>query len=265
MAEKEQGQTTEEYARVIKESIESGDFFKESIKWYIFQYVRPMVDRNNMFLFFLIGSFTIYILYVMIENTFPLVEKFPVVVKEKDSSLYNPIIHKLKADNDEVKYNADEMILNVLITKYIENREGFDFSDADANKVNQKYNQVKNNSSFLEYKNFQQLMEKSNPNSPIRFFGKKVKKTITINSINLIKKATKGNFITRYFSISIPTQAEARITATIESPGENNKIVKTSKKYLAKLSFDYEEIDRNNKKAREIGFIVKKYELFDIK
>ncbi len=265
MAEKEQGQITEEYAKIIKESVESGDFFKESIKWYIFQYIRPTVDRNNMFLFFLIGAFTVYMLYIMIENTFPLVEKFPVVIKEKDASLYNPIIHKLKVDSDKVKYTADEMILNTLITKYIENREGFDFSDADASKVNQKYNQIKNSSSFLEYKNFQQLMEKSNPNSPIKFFGKKVKKLIDIKSIKLIKGVVKGNFIARYFSISIPTQAQVRFSAILESPDEDGKIKRVSKNYLAKISFDYEEIDRDNKKVGEIGFIVKKYELFDVK
>lgn len=265
MSDLEQNQISKEYSKIIKESIESGDFYKESIKWYIFQYIRPIVDRNNMILFFLIGAFTTYILYTMINDTFPLVEEFPVIIKEKNTSLYNPVIKKLKNSEEDKKLSVDEAILKTLITNYIKNRESFDFSDANVDDVNKKFNQIKNNSSFLEYKNFQQLMDKSNPSSPIVFFGKVVKKTIEIKDLKFISRSKRGNFISKFFTASIPEKAEVKFSSKIIATNQDNKSQEKSQNYFVKISFDYQEVDRDNSDLRRIGFIVKKYELFEVK
>lgn len=266
MSDLEQNQISEEYSQIIKESVESGDFYKESIKWYIFQYIRPIVDRNNMVLFFLIGVFTTYILYIMIEDTLPLVEEFPVIIKEKNTSLYNPVIRKLKKNNkNDNKLSVDEAILKKLITNYIQNRESFDFSDANVEDINKKFNQIKNNSSFLEYKNFQQLMDKSNPSSPIVFFGKNIKKTIDITGLKFIMKSKRGNFISQFFTTRVPEKAEVRFKAKIVATDQDNKSQKTLQNYFVKIDFDYQEVDRDSSELRRIGFIIKKYELFEVK
>lgn len=266
MADKDQNQISEDYSEIIKRSIESGNFYKESVKWYLFQYIRPIIDRNNMILFFLISAATVYMLYIIIDSTFPLVEEVSVVIKERDSSLYNPIIKKLKYNTEEERnLTVDDLILEILIKNYIKNRESFDFRSANIEEINKKYTRIKNNSSFLEYKNFQQTMDKSNPKSPIRFFGKNVKKSIDFKSLDLIKKKSKGNFIKNYFSSTVPKRAEVRFASTIESIDKDNKSTKTTKKHFVDITFDYEEVDRDNKEKREIGFIVKNYKLFDVK
>lgn len=256
----------EEYSEQIKTSIENGSFFKESLKWYMFQYNRPTVDRNLMFTFTLIAAVTTYFLYQIIIDTFPLTEEVAVVLKEYDSSLYKPIIVKLKTEeNKKVARNPDEMILRSLLENYVEERESFDYRDSDVKKINQKYLKIKNNSSYLEYKSFQDLMDKSNPSSPVNYFGQRVYKDIKINSFRFNRKKTGliNSLKSKYISSKIPQKAEINFTANFHSIDRDGRRSVVSKNFIAKLGFEFGGI--SEKEVKEpLVFFVKKYELFEV-
>ena len=257
---------SEEYIERVKDSVHNGSFFKDSMQWYVFQYIRPCVDRNLMLIFSLIGVFCVYHLYDIIESSFPLVKEVPVVIREHDTSTFRPMIKKLKDPNSSNVLAADESVAKYLLSNYVTQRESFDFRDSDVKEINRKFNIRKNNSSYLEYRGFRSQMNRSNPTSPIRFFGREVYKTVDILSLKFIKKKSRSKIdsILTYFSPKSSDSAEVRFKATTFSKNEDGKKVESSKRYLAKISFDFSGLDRNEKSG-VLSFSVKDYELFEIK
>lgn len=260
-------QVSEDYAQKITDSIHDGSFFKDSMQWYIFQYIRPTIDRNLMILFSLIGAICIFYLYQMIHDSFPLVEEVPVIIREHDTSLLRPVIKKLKDPSDRSSAGADQYMLKYLLTNYVTDREAFDFRNSDVKNINQKFSRIKNNSSYLEYRNFQSQMSKENPASPINFFGQNIYKTVEVSSLKFIPKEVAGGIassISSYFHPQLSSSAEIGFKATINSIDGGGKKVAKSKKYLVKISFDFAGLDRESKSGR-LGFAVKEYNLFEVK
>lgn len=259
-------QLSQEYVEKVSRAVYDGSFFRDSMQWYIFQYVRPSVDRNLMIAFSLIGVLCVYYLYDIIMSSFPLVEEVPVVIREYDTSIYNPIIKKLKNNTESKDLSADEVVLKYLVLNYVKERESFDFKESDVKEVNRKFNVMKNNSSYLEYRSFRAQMSRSNPNSPIHFFGRDVHRDIEISSFKIIKSKSKNkiNMIKRYFSPKLSDKAEVRFRATVFSKNKDGQEVQSSKRYLAKITFDFSGLSRDEKSG-VLGFAVKDYDLFEIK
>ncbi len=257
---------SEEYKEKINMAVHDGSFFRDSMQWYIFQYVRPSVDRNLMVMFSLIGFLCVYYLYEIIMSSFPLVEEVPVVIREYDTSLYSPIIKELKASEENKTLNADEVVLKYLLSNYVMERESFDFSESDVKEVNRKFNVVKNNSSYLQYREYRAQMSRSNPNSPIHFFGQDVRKMVEISSVKFIKDKPKSklDMVSNYFSVQFAKKVEVRFKATVYSLNKEGNPIQETKKYLAKIDFDFAGLDREEKSG-VLGFSVKKYDLFEVK
>ncbi|MBM5782188.1 MAG: hypothetical protein FJ368_02065, partial [Pelagibacterales bacterium] len=126
----------------------------------------------------------------MIQNSFPLVEEFPVIIKSKDQSLYFPHLVALKSKEKKEVMTVDESIAQYLLSIYVKDREGYDFSKAEISDVNKKFSRIKNTSSVDEYRRFQIIMSRDNPESPINQFGKDVSKQAEITSIVFVKKTS---------------------------------------------------------------------------
>ncbi len=259
-------QLSEEYIEKVKLSVQDGSFFRDSMQWYIFQYIRPAVDRNLMIMFSLIGFFCVYYLYDIIKSSFPLVEEVPVVIREHNTAAVRPIIKQLRDTKVEDVLSADESVTKYLLSNYITQRESFDYRDSNIKEINRKFNIIKNNSSYLEYRAFRSQMSRSNPTSPIHFFGADVYKTVEISSFKFIQDKPKGKFapLKAFFLPKNSTEAEVRFKATRFSKDEKGNNIEESKKYLAKIAFDFSGLDRNEKSG-VLSFSVKKYELFEIK
>ena len=260
-------QVSEDYAQKITDSIHDGSFFKDSMQWYIFQYIRPAIDRNLMVLFSLIAAICVFYLYQMIRDSLPLVEEVPIIIREHDTSSLRPIIKQLKDPNDKSASGADEYMLKYLLTNYVTDRESFDYRDSDIKSINQKFSRIKNNSSYLEYRNFQSQMSKENPASPINFFGKNIYKTVEISSFKLIPKKQAGGFgsaISSYFRPQLSSAAEIGFNTTVSSVDSEGKQTADSKKYLAKISFEFAGLSRESKSGK-LDFAVKEYNLFEVK
>jgi type IV secretory pathway component VirB8 len=255
----------EEYLELIKESFESGAYFKDSLDWYFLRYVNPIVDRSLMIMVSLIAAISLYFLFQIISHAFPLVEQVPIVIRDHDTSIYRPIIHELRAKNDESVKNVDEAVAKYLLTNYVKERESFDFRDSDVSEVNQKFNRVKNNSTLLEYRNFQAFMSRDNAESPVNFFGKNIYKTVKIQAVNFIRSASEdkmGKF-TNFFSNEVPKKAEITFLVTTHKINEAGDEVSESQSFIAKIDFDFKGVNREAKSG-VLRFIVNDYKLFKI-
>jgi type IV secretory pathway component VirB8 len=259
-----------EYFDFIKKSVADKSYFKDAFNWYSFRYVTPVCDRTLLIFGSIIASVVLFCLIQMIESTFPLVEQVPVFIKAKDQSEYLPQIVDLKPKKNTPGFDpemktVDEAIAKYLLTFYVVNREGYDFSEAEVEDVNKKFNYVKNSSSAAIFKDFLAIMDKNNPQSPINFFGQDVVKKIDIISLKFIREERKdlSYKVMNFFSNKIPTSAEIRFLATTTDASEEGLAKQVKENYLAKISFVF--LGANKGEKGSLKFAVNSYKLFKIK
>jgi len=255
-----------EYFTFIKNSVNSGEYFRDSLDWYMLKYINPICDRVLMIFFAIIASVSLYFLIQIISSAFPLVEKIPVVIRDHDQSLYRPLIYSIKEKSDAGAINADEAVARYLIKNYIIERESFDFRKSEVGSINEKFIKIKNNSSFAEYKNYQLFMSKDNSSSPINFFGKNIFQETRIDSFSFIRSQYQNSYdrLKNFFSIKIPNEAEVKFTTITYKRDAEDNLISEKNHYLAKIRFNFAGID---KKAEPgvINFVVNEYKLFKVK
>ncbi len=259
----------EEYLKFIKSSVEDGVYFKDALNWYFFRYVTPICDRTLLIFGAIIASVVLFFLYQMIDSAFPLVEKVPVFVAARDQSASFPNIVTLKPKKGADSYDqeiktVDEAVIKYLLSVYIKDRESYDFSKAEAEDVNRKFNRLKNLSSAEEYRNFQLVMSPDNPDSPIKNFGHPVNKFAKVESVKFVRKEAAGfaNQAKLFLSNQIPSEAEVRFSTVLKTASDQG-VKEEKERYLAKVKFDFESIKQDQKGS--IKFTVNSYKLFKIK
>jgi len=241
-------QEQKEYYEFIKESVKDGSYFKDAQDWYIFNYVYPICERSILFFIALITGLICYSLLLILHNILPLNEKVPIVIKAHDTSLYFPVIKKLR-DSPELR-TVDEAVAKYLLINYLKQREEYDFRSANIEDLNNKFSIIKNNSSPEEYENFQNFMSKDNSISPIYNFGKNVTRKIAIDSvsfkrmeINSLKDRAKD-----FISIDLPQEVEIRYDATVNDGKKSD-----TGQFLTRISFKFSGIKQERfKKESEL-------------
>lgn len=259
-----------EYFDFIRSSVKDGSYFKDAMNWYFFRYINPICDRTLLIFGSIIAAVVLFFLVGMIQSAFPLVQRVPIFIQAKDQSLYFPHLVELKPKKNSPNYDPearslDEMISKYLIINYVKNREEFDYSKARIEDFNKKFNHIRNTSSVNEYQAFQAFMDKNNPTSPLNQFGKKVTKTIKIESLHFIRKEPK-NFADKamdYLTNKIPTEAEIRFVA-ITKDFSSGIMQQENEKYIAKVNFNFAGAASNDK-SKNLDFTVNGYKLFKIK
>ncbi len=148
-----------EYFEFIKTSVADKSYFKDAFDWYCFRYISPICDRTLLIFGAMIAAVVLFFLIVMIEGTFPLVERTPIIVEAKDQSKFFPNLIELKPKKESVGYDSqirtvDEAVAKYLVSFYVKTREGFDFSKAEVEDVNKKFNYIKNSKNNELNENF---------------------------------------------------------------------------------------------------------------
>lgn len=268
---KEDSDQAKEYLDSMKASVSDGSYFKDAVNWYFFKYVTPICDRTLLIFGAILATVVIYFLYQMMQSAFPLVEKMPIFIKSKDQSLYFPNLVELKPKENESGYDpniatVDEAVAKYLLANYVKERESFDFSDANIEDVNNKFNRIRNTSSSEQYKAFQLFMSKGNPTSPIRFFGKDVYREVTIESVKMIKEESDNLAIRakNFIYSQIPTQAQVRfISNTITRNPQDGTNIEQKERFVAKINFKFAGISREETSL--LNFTVNGYQLYRIR
>lgn len=280
---KENPEHLEEHFEFVRASVKDGSYFKDGLNWYFFRYVNPFCERTILSFAGIVACVISYCLIVMIQSAFPLVEKKPIIIRAVDQSKYFPNLVSLKphikgmgSENyDPTITTVDEAILKYLLSVYISDREGYDYSKSEIEDVNTKFAHIRNTSSDGQYREFQLYMSKDNPESPILNFGQKVTKTVEVKSVTFIKKeptdfASKAkNFI----KATIPTDAEVRFTTTLKIVDDNGAVKTEKQNYVAKLNFAFlgavkdnqkDKVPESKKQDGVLGFMVKNYKLYKV-
>lgn len=265
--EKQQGYDSE-YLKAVKLSVENKSYFKDALDWYFFRYTRPIYERTILMISSIVSIFVVVIVVQMISSSFPLIERVPIVVAAKDQTTYYPRLIKLKKAEDGKEVNVDELVVRYLAEQYVVTREAHDYSTASIEDVNTKFSYIRNNSSADEYRNFQNVMSRDNPDSPLRYFGQPARKIVEIDSVQIIKDVKSGDLIAMardFFKNIIPKEAEVRFTVITQIKDQPD----VKERFLVKMSFNFSPVERLNdkdsgKKDGFLKFIVNKYQLFKI-
>ncbi len=268
---KENKELANEYFQYIKLSVKEKRYFEDSLEWYFFRYISPICDRTLLIFGGIISVIVLYLLIVMISGAFPLVVSEPIFINSKDQSIYFSKLVKLKPKKNELNFdpeikNVDEAVLKYLLSSYISDREGYNFSKAEIEDVNNKFIKIRNNSSSEEYRMFQLSMSKDNPKSPIHDFGKEISKEIDIISVKFIRKksTTFAEKAMEYVFNNIPTEAEIRFSSITKSSDEYGELKNIKENFVAKVKYEFEGISKDEK-STYIKFLVNKYQLFRVK
>ncbi len=264
--ENQQQEQLEEYFDFVKKSVDDGSYFKDALDWYMLRYVNPVVDRTFMAIVSIFAAVSLYFLVQIISNTFPLVEEVPVVIRDYDASVYRPVISELRDPKDQSIKNVDEAVAKYLLSIYVDDRESFDFRASEVSDVNIKFNRIKNNSSYSEYKNFQNFMSRDNASSPINNFGRNIYRTTKIESVDFLRNSPKNQYekLKWLFGSKIPTEVEIKFKTETHSFDENSVEKIESENYLAKMQFSFAGLDREAKSG-VLNFVVNEYKLYKIK
>jgi len=271
----------DEYLAFVKDEVNEGRFFKDALDWYLFRYVSPICDRTILIIGGVLSVLICYIVFEIIKISFPLVVRDPIIISAKDQSKYLPNLIALKPKSGKPDFDPnlrtiDEAIVKYLISIYIKDRESYNFSKASIEDVNTKINRIKNISSVVEFKNFQNFFSEENPQSPIQNFGKNIKKNVEIIDFKFIrKKVNTDNFskLKNFFNVELPNEAQVKFDTTTIASDEYGDVKTINEKYLVKIKFTFLPVhkpkitDEKNKvkEDNKLKFMIESYKLFRVK
>lgn len=268
-------QETLEYQKFIKESVANGSYFNDSVDWYLFRYVKPVSDRSMLFCIILIIGFIFYLIKSMLDVAYPAGHnrlKLPIVISQPlfidfvDQGKYQPNLLPLKKTNINKNLTTDQIIINHFLSFFVKNFEEFDYSSANLALVNEKTDLVRNMSSYQVYTQFQKMMEKSTPNSPMLYFGKNYSRTININNIEFLYPRKKSDLkenidhllkkIIIQVKPEVPDSAIISFSDTVKTIDEFKRIKTINNNYRYWIKFKYSPISKYDK---NFNFTILKY------
>ena len=196
----------------------------------------------------------------------PIVISQPLFIDFVDQGKYQPNLLPLKKTNINKNLTTDQIIINHFLSFFVKNFEEFDYSSANLALVNEKTDLVRNMSSYQVYTQFQKMMEKSTPNSPMLYFGKNYSRTININNIEFLypqkKSGLKENIdhllkkIIIQVKPEVPDSAIISFSDTVKTIDEFKRIKTINNNYRYWIKFKYSPISKYDK---NFNFTILKY------
>jgi len=156
----------------IAEKVRTGEYFREARGMYDLGVHDPMAERY-MYIFITFLALVILIVTLKaMQDFYPLNTEIPIITAAEDNGENVTHIHTLLTNKAD---NPGEALLRFLITNYITAREEYDITtfDRDAGTV-------KSQSAEEVTKEYQELIDPRNPESPITLYQRHSKRKITV-------------------------------------------------------------------------------------
>jgi hypothetical protein len=120
--------------------------------------------------------------------------QLPSLIMDGTAIIVSPLIALMKNQVDAIRNVSENDSVAHFLNFFVKNFEEFDYSSANLTLVNEKTDLIRNISSYQVYTQFQKIMERSTPNSPMLYFGKNYSRNVT--------EYTNNDIIT--YKVSIP-------------------------------------------------------------
>lgn len=227
------------YSNVVTSIVDEKLYFKDAMDWYCMKYLNATSERTFYILLSIMSFIIVIFLYLTIKSILPLKEKFPVLVRQKDSVKYYTTIEPLKPA--KMNYNSNEAILRFLLINYVRNLFEHDYKTGNIEDLNNKLAKVKLYSTDNVY---QKYRDDFNVVSA-EMFNKKVDQKVALKSFSFVKTKEKNNkdkFLNYLFS-KIPSEAEITYRTIFTNYSTGERKISDAKIHL---TFKYESISYNN-------------------
>jgi len=157
----------------LKTYVESGEYFIDTQNWYKYKYLHPFSHRSFLFIL----TVTILVLFtsiiINIYNLFPIIT--PVRYSILTESGENKSAQIINAD--QIENNPLASIADIMLRKYVIQRETYDYND-----LKKQFIYIKNNSTRIVFRRFYNYMNINNTSSPVLLYQKDIKRTVSIIS-----------------------------------------------------------------------------------
>lgn len=239
----------------IKEIYDKGQYFKDAYDWYALRYLSPYVERFYLFIYSILSLIIIVVLVLILRHLFPISETFPILVTQKDSSLYNSRVTRLRPS--DILYNNNESIGRYLCIYYLRLLTNHNYINSTMDDLNEKIEKVKKYSSKVAFEKAQDLINNTYKN----FFGKNIEEKSSIHSFKFLNldDTQVGRSIKGDKNVYV---AELRYTVYINN---NGTVEKKNKKIVLTFKFNDIKYNTNTKQFNPIVFLVMDYNIVDLK
>lgn len=218
--------------KIIQQYIKSGEYFDDSRYFFHRKYLSPFTESAYVFAILIISIPLMFVLIYRIYFSFPLQERIFYAVYVND--VFGKTSRILNASKDSPKLS----VAYFLIKNYVINREKYEY-----NLIEDQAEYVRNNSTRLVFRRFQNFMNLENPNSPVLRYQKSGFREIKIKNITF----QDANTATVFFSSkAIDTLADE---------------VFEDMDWKAEISFESDPITKDYKPKARYGFIITQYKL----
>lgn len=161
----------------LKTYVESGEYFIDTQNWYKYKYLHPFSHRSFLFIL----TVTILVLFtsiiINIYNLFPIIT--PVRYSILTESGENKSAQIINAD--QIENNPLASIADIMLRKYVIQRETYDYND-----LKKQFIYIKNNSTRIVFRRFYNYMNINNTSSPVLLYQKDIKRTVSIISSSFL-------------------------------------------------------------------------------
>jgi len=163
----------------LREYIESGNYFKDAMKWYSDKYLLPINQKIWFFYSALILVVAITALIINVSKLLPIRQELRYAISISNT-------HETKAQIMDMNITDTGMtpykfVANSLLKNYVTNRENYDY-----NLLDKQFSHIQNSSTRMVFKRFYNYMSINNPDSPVMRYQKYARRNVTITNVKFL-------------------------------------------------------------------------------
>ncbi len=223
---------------IIAKKIESGQYFEDSLEWFIAKYGHIICFRSIMVISLLILCAGLGFMIVLSQMTFT-VKSYPFPVYAIDEVNYFPNIKSISSEKEPINVS----VARYLSGKYVILREEYRFSDQNGELKSIREQKIRNFSSFKVFRGYLNLIDPDyNYNSPLIIYKNHTQRVIKVENVTL-----RGN--------SFRPDSAVVLFKSIEKGRGEEKI----SYHNAYLEFNMSDIEKIFKKESRLSFVVTNY------
>lgn len=172
----------------INKKVKNGSYYQDAYKWYENRYISPYGERVWVFIATTISLLSFIFLFITITNIWNNTEEVPIIIETENSTDYLSIIKPL-ADKEN---NTQEAVTSYLLSYYVKLRENYDPTKINSSELKLDARKVRSVSAKNVLNEYLSYMNKNNPYSPLRRFGRTTSRNVEITKINFINNSPES-------------------------------------------------------------------------
>lgn len=243
----------DEISKSLMKQIKDGRYFSDARDWYSLRYLMPVPERSLLIFITILSLIAGLVATWTSYSMFPVVRSYEVMIRVDSSIDTYSIIKRLTEEG----LTTRQSVAKYLLQDYVKVREAYDYQEFEP-----QFLRMKEASSKKVYREFENEMSTSNPNSRTVNYGKYITRDVRVLSSAFAEQGRYTEKAAVIFETTVTgkkgeTSVErwgAHISYTLE---DLNKIIQERKEKEA----SGELVSEGSPEENQLEFIVTSYEV----